>query len=100
MRLESKGNQANVGETGHLQSRISFEFSGTSGLHPHSLPEYHDGLSNGASSISPGSISATMNIRPVESENRKFSRVGSNGHSVELSEGKKFRITGLLSLQG
>ncbi|OIT37321.1 PREDICTED: protein MEI2-like 4 isoform X2 [Nicotiana attenuata] len=87
LRLESKGNQANVGETGHLQSRINFEFSGTSGLHPHSLPEYHDGLSNGASSISPGSISATMNInRPVESENRNFSRVGSNGHSVELNE--------------
>lgn len=88
LRLESKGsNQANVGETGHLQSQINFDFRGTSGLHPHSLPEYHDGLSNGAFSISPGGISATMNIRPLEAiENRKFSRVGSNGPSVELNE--------------
>lgn len=88
LRLESKGgNQANVGETGHLQSQINFDFRGTSGLHPHSLPEYHDGLSNGTSSISPGGISATMNIRPLEAiENRKFSRVGPNGQPVELNE--------------
>ncbi|XP_055810522.1 protein MEI2-like 4 isoform X3 [Solanum dulcamara] len=88
LRLESKGgNQANVGETGHLQSQISFDFRGTSGLHPHSLPEYHDGLSNGTSSISPGGISATMNIRPLEAiENRKFSRVGPNVQPVELNE--------------
>ncbi|XP_059316237.1 protein MEI2-like 4 isoform X1 [Lycium ferocissimum] len=88
LRLESKGgNQANVGETGHLQSQINFEFRGTSGLHPHSLPDYHDGLSNGASTISSGGISATMNIRPLEAiENRKFSRVGSNGQPVELNE--------------
>ncbi|CAN4123376.1 unnamed protein product [Withania somnifera] len=88
LRLESKGsNQANVGETGHLQSQINFDFRGKSGLDPHSLPEYHDGLSNGASSISPGGISATMNIRPLEAiENRMFSRVGPNGPSVELNE--------------
>ncbi|KAK4357688.1 hypothetical protein RND71_023298 [Anisodus tanguticus] len=88
LRLESKGgNQANVGEIGHLQSQINFEFRGTPDLHPHSLPEYHDGLSNGASVISPGGISATMNIRPLEAiENRKFSRVGSNGQPVELNE--------------
>lgn len=102
LRLESKGgNQANVGETGHLQSQFNFDLRGTSGLHPHSLPEYHDGLSNGTTSISPGGISANMNIRPLEAiENRKFSRVGPNGQPVELNEGKKIHITGLCSVQG
>ncbi|CAN4124161.1 unnamed protein product [Withania somnifera] len=89
LRFGSKGsNQANVGETGHLQSQISFNFRGTSGLRPHSLPQYHDGLSNGACSISSGGISATLNIRSLEAiENQKFSRVGPNGPSVELNEG-------------
>ncbi|KAM3303841.1 protein MEI2-like 4 isoform X3 [Capsicum chacoense] len=88
LRLESKGStQANVGETGHLPSQVNFDFRGTSGLHPHSPPEYHDGLSNGTSSISSGGISATMNIRPLEAiENRQFSRVGPNGQLVELNE--------------
>lgn len=88
LRLESKGgNQANVGESGHLQSQINFDFRGTTALHLHSLPEYHDGVSNGTSSLSPGSISATMNTRPLEAiENRKFSRVVSNGQPVELNE--------------
>lgn len=101
LRLESKGgNQANVGESGHLQSQINFDFRGTTALHLHSLPEYHDGVSNGTSSLSPGSISATMNTRPLEAiENRKFSRVVSNGQPVELNEGKKLYITGLHSVQ-
>ncbi|KAL0357686.1 UNVERIFIED_CONTAM: protein MEI2-like 4 [Sesamum calycinum] len=52
------GNQSSIPESGHLRSHLKFEVQGTPNLHPHSLPEYHDGLANGPSFGSPSNIAA------------------------------------------
>uniref|UniRef100_A0A5B7BKU7 RRM domain-containing protein n=1 Tax=Davidia involucrata TaxID=16924 RepID=A0A5B7BKU7_DAVIN len=87
VRVESIGNQSSLTESGHSQGQLKIEFQGTPNFHPHSLPEYHDGLANGASCNSPG-MAANISARPLERiENRPFCRVSSNGHSVELNGG-------------
>ncbi|XP_047313814.1 protein MEI2-like 4 isoform X2 [Impatiens glandulifera] len=73
---------------GHMK----FDFQGSpnlssQNLHPHSLPEYHDGFTTNASCNSP-SIAANVNIiRPAERiENLHFSRLSSNPHSIEMND--------------
>ncbi|KAL0385272.1 UNVERIFIED_CONTAM: protein MEI2-like 4 [Sesamum radiatum] len=81
------GNQSSIPESGHLRSHLKFEVQGTPNLHPHSLPEYHDGLANGPSFGSPSNIAASMSSRPPEMiDSQQFRRVGSNGQSIELNE--------------
>ncbi|KAL0421637.1 UNVERIFIED_CONTAM: protein MEI2-like 4 [Sesamum latifolium] len=76
-----------IPESGHLRSHLKFEVQGTPNLHPHSLPEYHDGLANGPSFGSPSNIAASMSSRPPEMiDSQQFRRVGSNGQSIELNE--------------
>ncbi|XP_050221418.1 protein MEI2-like 1 isoform X1 [Mercurialis annua] len=59
-------------------------------FHPHSLPEYHDGLANGIpinSSII-GSMAHNVGSRVTEGFNsRHIQGVGSNGHLMELGGG-------------
>ncbi|KAL2253830.1 protein MEI2-like 4 [Sesamum indicum] len=81
------GNQSSIPESGHLRSHLKFEVQGTPNLHPHSLPEYHDGLANGPSFGSPSNIAASMSSRPPDMiDSQQFRRVGSNGQSIELNE--------------
>ncbi|KAK4413538.1 protein MEI2-like 4 [Sesamum alatum] len=81
------GNQSSIPESGHLRSHLKFEVQGTPSLHPHSLPEYHDGLANGPPFGSPSNIAASMSSRPPEMiDSQQFRRVGSNGQSIELNE--------------
>ncbi|KAL0364399.1 UNVERIFIED_CONTAM: protein MEI2-like 4 [Sesamum angustifolium] len=81
------GNQSSIPESGHLRSHLKFEVQGTPNLHPHSLPEYHDGLANGPSFGSPSNIAANMTSRPPDMiDSQQFRRVGSNGQSIELNE--------------
>ncbi|KAL0335897.1 UNVERIFIED_CONTAM: protein MEI2-like 4 [Sesamum radiatum] len=81
------GNQSSIPESGHLRSHLKFEVQGTPNLHPHSLPEYHDGLANGPSFGSPSNIAASMTSRPPDMiDSQQFRRVGSNGQSIELNE--------------
>ncbi|KAF7123644.1 hypothetical protein RHSIM_Rhsim12G0017500 [Rhododendron simsii] len=86
VRVESLGNQSSLPEAGHSQGQPKIEFQISPNFHPHSLPEYHDVLTNGAPYNSPG-ISANISVRPSERiDNRQFCRVSSNGHPLELSD--------------
>ncbi|KAM6589785.1 hypothetical protein CsatA_012390 [Cannabis sativa] len=85
VRIESLGNHAGLSESNHSSGPLKFDIHGTSPFHPHSLPEYYDGLANGIHCNSPGALSSGINPRPLERiENRQFSRVNSN--SMELNE--------------
>lgn len=89
-RMESIGTQSGVAESGHLQGPLKFDIRSTPSLHPHSLPEYHDGLTNGAHCHSLGPMAANINIKPSEIiDNRQLSRVSSNGRSIGFNEGGK-----------
>nr|GMD80762.1 protein MEI2-like 4 isoform X1 [Ipomoea batatas] len=88
LRLESVGNQSNLSETNHLQNQMNIEFRGSPNCHPNSLPKYHDGLTNLTPSNSPGGIGTNINARPSDlMDSRQYSRLGSNGHSIDLNEG-------------
>ncbi|XP_011623405.1 protein MEI2-like 4 isoform X2 [Amborella trichopoda] len=72
---------------------MNFGFQGMPAFHPHSLPEYHNGLSNGVPYNSPGAISGlagNINSRPAEGvDGRAIHARGSNGfnnHSYEMNE--------------
>ncbi|XP_077212120.1 MEI2-like protein 1 isoform X2 [Tasmannia lanceolata] len=92
--LGNHGNQPGLGEPGHLLGQMKFGFQGIPTFHPHSLPEYHDGLTSGVPYNSPGPVSGMamgVNSRPVEGiDNRHIHGVGSgalNNHSFELNDG-------------
>ncbi|PON54798.1 Splicing factor-like protein [Parasponia andersonii] len=85
VRIESLGNQSGLLESNHSPGPLKFDIHGTSAFHPHSLPEYYDGLANGIHCNSPGSLSSGINPRaPERIDNRQFSRVNSN--PMELNE--------------
>lgn len=87
VRVES-GNQSNITESGHPRNHPKFELRSTPNLHPHSLPEYDDGLANGPPFGSPSNMAANINSRPPEIiDSQQFRRVSPNGQSIELNEG-------------
>ncbi|XP_041014345.1 protein MEI2-like 4 isoform X1 [Juglans microcarpa x Juglans regia] len=95
VRVESVGNQPGLAESGRSPGQLKFDIQGTTTFHPHSLPEYHNGLTNGVHVNSPGII--TANISPSQQErfdNWQFHRVSSNGHPIDLKEAGVFRSTG------
>ncbi|KAM1498691.1 hypothetical protein ACFX1X_021816 [Malus domestica] len=97
LRAESVGNQSGFAESVHSPGSLKFDIHGSPAFHPHSLPEYHDGLTNSVNCSSLGNVSASINARPPERiDNRNFPRVSSNGHSIELNEGV-FGSTGNVS---
>ncbi|GMP57436.1 hypothetical protein CsSME_00021537 [Camellia sinensis var. sinensis] len=86
VRVELLGNQSGLPEPGLSPGQPKIEFQGTPNFHPHSLPEYQDGLTNRASCNSPG-MAANISASPSERiENRQFCRVSSNGHPLELND--------------
>lgn len=92
IRVES-GNQSNIVESGHPRNHPKFELQSQSNLHPHSLPEYHDGLANGPLFGSPSNIATNGNIHPPEiSDGQQFRRITPNGQSIELNEGNNDRV--------
>ena len=96
LRAESVGNQSGFAESVHSPGSLKFDIHGSPAFHPHSLPEYHDGLTNSVNCSSPGNVSASINARPPERiDNRNFPRVSSKGHSIELNEGGKWMINKL-----
>ncbi|PQQ10233.1 hypothetical protein Pyn_38784 [Prunus yedoensis var. nudiflora] len=87
MRAESVGNLSGPTESIHSPGSLKFNIHGTPAFHPHSLPDYQDGLTNAVNCSSPGTVSASINARPQERiDNRHLTRVSSNGHSIELNE--------------
>ncbi|KAJ9186144.1 hypothetical protein P3X46_005679 [Hevea brasiliensis] len=88
LRVESAGNQTGLAEPGRTQGQLQFDFQGTPNFHPHSLPEYHDGLKSVLHCNSPGSMAANMSPKPPERiDDRQSHRTITNGHSVELNDG-------------
>ncbi|CAA2955156.1 MEI2-like 4 isoform X1 [Olea europaea subsp. europaea] len=87
VRVGSVGNQSNVGESGHSKGSLKSEIRQMPNSHPHSLPEYHDGLVNGPPSGTTSNMATNISVRPpVILQNQQFHRVGSNGQSIELNE--------------
>lgn len=86
IRVES-GNQSSIAEPGHPRNHPKFELQSSPNLHPHSLPEYHDGLANGHPFGSPSNITANISSRQPEIiDGQQFRRVSSNGQSIELND--------------
>lgn len=85
--VESVGSQSGLAESSRSQGQLKFDFRGTQSLHPHSLPEYNDGLGNGAPCNPVGTMAANINPRPERIENRQLSGANSNGLTVELNDG-------------
>nr|XP_023871770.1 protein MEI2-like 4 isoform X2 [Quercus suber]POE86694.1 protein mei2-like 4 [Quercus suber] len=87
VKLESFSNQIGLAESGRSPGQLKFDIRGTPTFHPHSLPESHDGLTNGVQLHSPGTVNPNINPSPPERfDNRQLRRVSSNGHPVELNE--------------
>ncbi|KAL5733858.1 hypothetical protein ACOSP7_031719 [Xanthoceras sorbifolium] len=88
LRMESFGTQSGLAESGPLQGQLKFDFQNAQTFHPHSLPEYHDGLANAVNCNSPGCVAANVNIKPPEIfDSRQFTRVSSNGCSIGFNDG-------------
>ncbi|KAL8038077.1 hypothetical protein ABFX02_11G080200 [Erythranthe guttata] len=87
VRAEPVNQSSTISETGHLRNHLKFELHGSPNLHPHSLPEYHDGLANGHPFGSPSNMSANIISRQQEMiDGQQFRRVSSNAQSIELNE--------------
>jgi len=94
-------NQASLGELSHslgrMNGQMNYGFQGMGALHPHSLPEAHNGATNGTpynlNTMAPGGINS--NSRTAEAvDSRHLHKVGSgnlNGHPFDhAGEGGKF----------
>ncbi|XP_021284513.1 protein MEI2-like 4 isoform X2 [Herrania umbratica] len=85
VRVGSIGNQSVITESGHLQGQLKSDVQGALTFHPHSLPEYQNGLSRGVHSNSSGPMAASIYSKPLEIiDNRPLSRISSSGHSFEF----------------
>lgn len=86
--VQSPGNQIGLSMSCNSFGQTKYNFGGLSPLHPHSLPDYHDGLANGASCTSPASMPGVLTSLPLERiEKAHFPRIGTNGHSLEMGNG-------------
>ncbi|XP_031387567.1 protein MEI2-like 4 isoform X1 [Punica granatum] len=84
LRVESLGKQSGLPESGHLQGQMKFDIREPTNLHPHSLPDYQDGLVHGNHCNSPTLMGTNFNPRPPETiDGRQLQRVDSNGHSLD-----------------
>ncbi|XP_052185128.1 protein MEI2-like 4 isoform X2 [Diospyros lotus] len=69
--------QSSLPESGLLKGQLNIEYQRIPNIHPHSLPEYHDGLTKGPPCNSPR-MAANISSRPSERiENRLFGRASS-----------------------
>ncbi|KAG8648394.1 protein MEI2-like 4 isoform X1 [Manihot esculenta] len=85
VRVESAGNQTGLAEHGHQRGQLQFDFQGTPHFIPHSLPEYHDGLTSVLHCKSPGSMASPKPHERID--NTQAHRTLVNGHSIELNDG-------------
>lgn len=94
MRVASAGNQSVYGEAAQSFGQMKFGFHSMPNFHPHSLPEYHDGLTGGLpfnSSANLTTISGGINSGPSEGHDiRHMRRVSAIGHSRELNDGGNY----------
>lgn len=94
VRVPSVGSQSNPsghGENGHSFGQMKFGVQGVPIVHPHSLPEYHDGMNNGipynSTNIMPA-MAININSRAAEGIDRRYiQRVGSGSLTGNSFEG-------------
>jgi len=96
VRVPSTGNHSNPsghGENAHSFGQMKFGFQGMPIIHPHSLPEYHDGVTNGVpynSSSTKPAMAMNINSRPGDGiDQRYIQRVGSGSLTSHSFEGGK-----------
>ncbi|KAL8161740.1 hypothetical protein V2J09_013229 [Rumex salicifolius] len=81
LQVQSPGNQIGLSMSSNSFGQTKFNLSGMRTLHPHSLPDYHDGLANGVTCNSP------INMPRERTEKPRFARIGTSGHSFEMGNG-------------
>lgn len=78
-------------ENGHSFGQMKFGFQGMPIIHPHSLPDYHDGLTNGIPYSSLNTVPAmaiNINSGPGEGINHQYiQKVGCGSLDSHLFEG-------------
>ncbi|KAJ9563939.1 hypothetical protein OSB04_009099 [Centaurea solstitialis] len=86
--VESGGMPSSLLESSQLQNQLKYDFRSTPNYHPHSLPEYQDGLANSILCNSPSTMAASLNCRMSErAGNRQFNRIGGSiGRSLEPND--------------
>ncbi|XP_065872486.1 protein MEI2-like 4 isoform X2 [Euphorbia lathyris] len=91
MTMASVGKQFGFQEPNRSMDEMMFGNQCIPNFHPHSLPEYHDSLSNGIpyNSSSPiGGMARSVGSKLTEGINsRHIQGIGSNGHLMELNGG-------------
>lgn len=92
----SHSNQAAHADLSHSLNQMNFGFQGMPSFHPHSLPDFQNGVTSGLPYKSSNPVSAMgtkINSRPAEgTDNRHLHKVGSgsfNSHYFDNSEGCK-----------
>ncbi|XP_050221966.1 protein MEI2-like 4 isoform X2 [Mercurialis annua] len=84
LRTESAG----IAEPGHARNQLKYDAQVSPNFHPHSLPEYCDGLKSVICCGSPGSMALNMSTNPHErNDSRQLQRISSNGNSIEFNDG-------------
>ncbi|KAJ1443072.1 RNA-binding domain superfamily [Sesbania bispinosa] len=83
VRVKSVGSQCEITESSS-PGQLNFDIPAASTIHPHSLPEFHDGLANGVHRNPP---EANINLKTQERiDNMQFCQVNSNRHFMEFNE--------------
>ncbi|GAA0142420.1 RNA metabolism protein [Lithospermum erythrorhizon] len=88
----STSNVSNSIEASNSLGQLKFDIRGTPSFHPHSLPDHHNGLANGAICNSPGSMAVNIGGRSPELLEKPFGRVNPGVHPIDLN-GNVFNIT-------
>jgi len=71
--------------------QLNFDVQEASAIHPHSLPEFHDGLANTVRRIPP-EVASNINLKAQERiENTQFCPVNSTGRFMEFNECGKLK---------
>jgi len=89
-RVKSFDNRCEITEH-DSPGQLNFDVQDASAFHPHSLPEFHDGLANNVHRIPP-EVASNINLKTQERiENMQFCPVNSNGRFMEFNECGKFK---------
>ncbi|KAJ1435464.1 RNA-binding domain superfamily [Sesbania bispinosa] len=83
VRVKSVGSQCEITESSS-PGQLNFDIPAASTIHPHSLPEFHDGLAIGGHRNPP---EANINLKTQERiDNMQFCQVNSNRHFMKFNE--------------
>ncbi|GAB4828525.1 hypothetical protein Ancab_018184 [Ancistrocladus abbreviatus] len=87
LRIETVRNQPGLSKPGSSLSQVKYDFRGMATFHPHSLPEYRDGLASGTPCNSPGNVLAGIGPLSCEGVDKLYGRMSTNGCSAETGNG-------------